>query len=173
LFTVFSSPFIIIPILYGIIGSIEFIEIFILIIIFESIVFGPIGFLYIIGYNNLKKNSLITDDTYYSPGMSKSRSELKINKNGIYLSLWGKKPNGKADISRFDTISYENIKSIIGKDNRIFIREPKIITGLEIRTFDDRKGVIGFYGHSKNNIYRLLKKYLKNKWKDIYSEDLI
>jgi hypothetical protein len=121
---------------------------------------------------NLKKKTEITDDTYYSPGMTKSKSELRIDKKGIYLSVWGQTPKGKADISKFDTISYENIRSIIGKDFRIFSIKPKLVTGLEIKTHDGREGVITFYAHSKEDIYRLLKKYMKSGWKDIYSEDL-
>jgi hypothetical protein len=168
----FSSPFIIIPLLFAVIGKIEFEESIFYMIIFEGIVFGPIGILYIIGHYYLKKNTEITDETYYSPGMTKSKSELRITSNGIYLSVWGTRPDGKADISKFDTIPYGNLRSIIGKDFRIFSIKPKIITGLEIRTSDDRTGYIGFYGHPKEDIYRLLQKYLKNGWQDIYSEDL-
>jgi len=123
----------------------------------------------------LKKETQISENLYYSPGFFKSKTELKISKKGLTLVLWSILPDGKAEqTSRlFETVTFENIQSIKGLHKNIVsnkTRGIKFITHLEITTKDNKIGYIAFSSHIRDEVLRLLKKFLKSNWDQIYTE---
>ncbi len=129
--------------------------------------------LYITGSIYSKRDTEITENYYYSPGNRPSITKLRIDKNGISLDTLKIKPNGKLNTlsGTYETIQYDDINSIKGIDARVFLKNKKEITALEIKTITNKHGVINFRTHKKKDVYRLLRKYLKDRWKELYYED--
>lgn len=140
-----------------------------------SVIFIIIYFAQVKIISILKKETKIYDDLYYSPGFFKSRTELKIDKNGLSIVLWNILPDRKTDTSTndFETITFENIRSVKGLHKNIVSKKHhgiKFITHLEITTKDDKIGYISFSSHIRKEVLGLLKKFIGPKWDEIYTE---
>jgi hypothetical protein len=108
--------------------------------------------------------SKITTTSYYNPGLSPSKTMLRINSKGVYLN-WFKKGTYLHNLS---TIHYDNIEKFYIKINPGIFFIPTI-TMLVVEAKNNKYGYINFYQHPEKIVIKYLKMHFKSDWNKKYT----